>query len=150
MKFSQLPKNQRDALNVYVKLMKATNIVTYRIHRHLNEDNLTISQFAVLEALYHLGPLSQSQLGEKILKSNANLTTVVDTLENKDLVMRQRSSSDRRRVTVDLTDEGARLIARVFHRHAEVVCNELAFLNQENKRMLTKLLNLFRTKRIES
>lgn len=83
MKYSKLPVNQRNALNVFVKLMRASNTVNTRIHGHLKEDNLTVSQFGVLEALYHLGPLSQSELGIKILKSNANLTTVVDSLEKK-------------------------------------------------------------------
>ena len=143
MKFNKLPKQQRDALNVYVKLMRATNIATNRIHRHLADDNLTLSQFAVLEALYHLGPLSQGQLGEKILKSNANLTTVVDTLEKKALVIRNRSEADRRKVTVHLTDSGEELIAKVFPRHAEIVAKELDFLNLKEKSMLTELLKRF-------
>ena len=143
MKFNKLPKKQRDALNVYVKLMRATNIATNHIHRHLVGDNLTLSQFAVLEALYHLGPLSQGQLGEKILKSNANLTTVVDTLEKKALVIRNRSEADRRKVTVHLTDTGEALIAKVFPRHAEIVAKELDFLNIKEKSMLTELLKRF-------
>lgn len=143
MKFNKLPKQQRDALNVYVKLMRATNIATNRIHRHLADDNLTLSQFAVLEALYHLGPLSQGQLGEKILKSNANLTTVVDTLEKKALVIRNRSEADRRKVTVHLIDSGEALIAKVFPRHAEIVAKELDFLNIKEKSMLTELLKRF-------
>ena len=103
MKFNRLPKAQRSALNVYVKLMRASNRATAGIHGHLKDDNLTVSQFGVLEALYHLGSLSQSELGEKILKSNANLTTVVDGLEKKSLVERRRSDKDRRRVTVRLS-----------------------------------------------
>jgi MarR family 2-MHQ and catechol resistance regulon transcriptional repressor len=143
MKYHKLPKFQRDALNVYVKLMRATNVVTNRIHRHLAQDNLTLSQFAVLEALYHLGPLSQSQLGEKILKSNANLTTVVDTLEKKGLVVRKRSETDRRKVTVHLTDSGRTVIAIVFLRHAEVVSEEFGFLSYKEKNQLTVLLKRF-------
>jgi len=140
MKYSQLPKSQRHALNVYVKLMRATNRVTNDIHRHLQEDNLTHSQFAVLEALYHLGPLCQGELGEKILKSNANLTTVVDSLEKKELVMRDRSSTDRRRVTVTLTPKGDELITKVFPRHAVIVESELAVLSPEEQEQLSILL----------
>ena len=44
MKFNKLPENQRRALNVYVKLMRATNTATSKIHEHLKEDNLTVSQ----------------------------------------------------------------------------------------------------------
>ena len=140
MKYKKLPNPQRHALNVYVKLMRATNRTTSDIHRHLQEDNLTQSQFAVLEALFHLGPLSQGELGQKILKSNANLTTVVDSLEKKQLVIRDRSASDRRVVTVTLTAEGEELIARVFPRHAEIVAREFEVLSDEEKVQLGVLL----------
>lgn len=143
MKYNKLPDKQRNALNVFVKLMRATNKTTGRIHKHLKDDNLTVSQFGVLEALYHLGPLSQSELGDKILKSNANLTTVVDSLEKKALVERERASEDRRRVKVKLTDSGEELISRVFPRHAQVVTKELAFLSEQDKDTLEKLLRKF-------
>ncbi len=144
MKYKKLPKNQRDALSVYVKLMRATNQATSKIHGHLRDDNLTISQFAVLEALYHLGPLSQSELGEKILKSNANLTTVVDSLEKKTLVVRKREEKDRRRVTVYLTKSGKELIARVFPRHAVAVAKALEVLSDEEKDTLSDILRKFK------
>jgi len=144
MKYNKLPDNQRHALNVYVKLMRATNKATSKIHEHLKDDNLTVSQFGVIEALYHLGPLSQSELGEKILKSNANLTTVVDSLEKKKLVARKRSDKDRRIVAVHLTERGRELIAKVFPRHAEVVTRELEFLNDKEKDVLEKLLRKFK------
>jgi MarR family 2-MHQ and catechol resistance regulon transcriptional repressor len=124
--------------------MRATNRATSKIHEHLKDDNLTVSQFGVIEALYHLGPLSQSELGEKILKSNANLTTVVDSLEKKTLVVRKRSDEDRRMVTVHLTEPGRELIAKVFPRHAKVVTRELEFLNDKEKDALEKLLRKFK------
>jgi MarR family 2-MHQ and catechol resistance regulon transcriptional repressor len=144
MKYNQLAENQRRALNVYVKLMRATSQATGRIHGHLQEDNLTISQFGVLEALYHLGPLSQGELGAKILKSNANLTTVVDSLEKKTLVVRERDEQDRRRIMVHLTEAGRKLIARVFPRHAQIVAQKFTFLSEEEKYTLSKLLKKFK------
>ena len=144
MKYNRLPRNQRDALSVYVKLMRATNQTTSKIHGHLRDDNLTVSQFGVLEALYHLGPLSQSELGEKILKSNANLTTVVDSLERKTLVIRKRAEEDRRRVTVYLTKSGRELIARVFPRHAVIVAKAFEFLSDEERDILSNILRKFK------
>lgn len=144
MKYNKLPDNQRHALSVIVKLMRAANKTNNNIHEHLKEDNLTVSQFGVLEALYHLGPLSQTELGEKILKSNANITTVVDSLEKKFLVVRERAREDRRRVTVSLTESGNKLIAKVFPRHAQVVTRALAFLSDQEKEALEKLLRKFR------
>lgn len=144
MKYNQLPKTQRHALNLYVKLMRASNRATGKIHGHLKDDNLTVSQFGVLEALFHLGPLSQGELGEKILKSNANLTTVVDSLEKKTLVVRTRSDEDRRRITVHLTESGRKLIARVFPRHAHVVEREFEFLSAGEKNTLSEILKKFK------
>lgn len=140
MKQTQLTRKQRQALSVYVKLMRATNRASNDVHRHLQQDNLTHSQFAVLEALYHLGPLSQGELGQKILKSNANLTTVVDSLEKKGLVRRERSVEDRRRVEVLLTAMGEELVAKVFPRHADIVVRELSVLTDSEQQQLADLL----------
>jgi len=140
MQRPQLNDSQRQALNCFVKLMRASNRLTTDSHRHLLAENLTHSQFAVLEALYHLGPLCQGALGKKILKSNANLTTVVDSLEKKHLVVRDRATEDRRRVSVRLTVAGEELIARVFPRHVEVIATELSVLSAEEQQQLSQLL----------
>lgn len=140
MNQTALSSEHRSALNLYIKLVRAGNRLTRDIHRHLAEDDLTHSQFAVLEALYHLGPLSQGELVGKILKSNANLTTVVDSLERKALVKRNRPSEDRRRVTVSLTDAGRALIATVFPRHAEIVTDTFAVLSEQEQQQLGGLL----------
>jgi len=140
MKSRNLSASIRRSLSSYVKLMRASNRLTSRIHRHLLDDNLTHSQFAVLEALYHLGPLCQGELGQKILKSNANLTTVVDSLEKKALVVRVRSDNDRRRVSVQLTETGEELIARVFPRHADIIERALAVLTVAEQQQLGRLL----------
>lgn len=144
MNYNQLPTSQRHALNLYVKLMRASNRATGNIHAHLRDDNLTVSQFGVLEALYHLGPLSPGELGEKILKSNANLTTVLDSLEKKSLAERRRSAEDRRKVTVYLTDSGRELIARVFSRHAKIAERVFEFLSAEEQNTLSAILKKFK------
>src|SRR3954462_10678182 len=102
-----------EALNAYIKLMRASESVSVRIHETLPE-GLTLTQFAVLEALLHLGPLCQSQIAAKVLKSTGNLTLVVDNLEKNGLVRRERSENDRRFVTVHLTSTGRGLITDVF------------------------------------
>ena len=56
------------ALDSYIKLMRAADSIAARIERLLKVQGLTISQFGVLEALYHLGPMCQRQLGTKLLE----------------------------------------------------------------------------------
>ena len=132
-------------LNTYTKLMRAAESVTSRVNRFLAPFNLTISQFGVLEALYHKGPLCQRDIAAKILKSTGNITLVIDNLEKRGLVRRERGSDDRRFLTVHLTDEGANLIAQAFARVEAAIVADMAALTareQEELGILCKKLGL--------
>ena len=126
------------ALNAFVKLVRASESVSTRIHRHLADDGLTVSQFGVLEAIYHLGPLNQSELAKKVLKSTGNITLVVDNLEKSDLVKRERQQ-DRRYFAVRLTTKGRKLIGAVFPRHASKIMEEMGVLSSAEQEVLGKL-----------
>jgi len=89
-------KKEVSALNTYIKLIRAASSVSARIGSLLTRKKLTESQFNILDALLHLGPLSQKQLGDKLLKSGGNITMVVDNLEKQNLVKRVRGEKDRR------------------------------------------------------
>ncbi|MFC1627554.1 MarR family winged helix-turn-helix transcriptional regulator [Gemmatimonadota bacterium] len=127
------------ALDTYIKLMRATGSVTYRAHTHLVEEKLTPSQFGVLEALFHLGPLVQRDLAEKLLVTGGNITMVVDNLEKRGLVLRKRDSDDRRFIYVYLTARGNELIGRIFPMHADVIRRELMALTADEQNLLGKL-----------
>lgn len=127
------------ALNTYTKLMRATESVTNRVHRVLAAPKLTISQFGVLEALYHKGPLCQKDIAAKILKSTGNITLVVDNLEKSGLVRRERDIEDRRFLTIHLTAAGTELIAAVFADVEAAIVTELATLTVSEQEMLGNL-----------
>ena len=127
------------ALGTYVKLMRAAESITSRVHKHLSSVGLTVSQFGVLEAIYHLGPLSQKDLGQKILRSSGNITLVIDNLEKRRLVRRERNPADRRIFIVHLTDEGQKLIRDIFPPHAALITSELSVLNATDQKILGDL-----------
>ena len=134
------PAREVRALDAYIKLLRGANAVTQRIHAHLRDDGLTVSQFGVLEALYHLGPLAQRDLCRKLLQSGGNMTLVVVNLEKRGLVRRERPAENRRLVMVRLTPAGRRLIKRVFPRHAEIVADEFATLTAAEQKELSRLM----------
>jgi MarR family transcriptional regulator, 2-MHQ and catechol-resistance regulon repressor len=101
-------------------MMRAMGVINTRMHRHLAQFKLTASQFGVLEALYHLGPLCQQEIGQKILKTSGNMTMVIDNLEKRNLVVRENDPNDRRYVRVKLTTDGEDLIHHVFPMHAKI------------------------------
>ena len=127
------------ALDAYIKLVRATESILGCMSQKLAADKLTVSQFGALEALLHLGPMSQRQLGTKLLKSSGNITMVVDNLEKRGLVQRRRDASDRRVVTVSLSDEGRALIQGLFPRHAREIVDELGALSGAEQEELGRL-----------
>ena len=127
------------ALDAYIKLARAAESVSLRINDHLRDYNLTISQFGVLEALFHLGPMQVGELGSKILKSSGNMTLVIDNLEKNGLVTRARREDDRRRIDVHLTDKGQALVSGVLPRHVDGVVAAFAALEPEQLATLATL-----------
>jgi MarR family 2-MHQ and catechol resistance regulon transcriptional repressor len=117
-----------NALNAFIKLQRSAESVSVRVHAVLPEA-LTVTQFGVLEALHHIGPLCQSELAEKLLKSGGNLTLVVDNLEKAGYVVRERDPADRRFVVVRLTDEGRTFIANLFPKVVANVTREMNALS---------------------
>lgn len=130
---------QAAALNAYVKLVRAAESVSARVHGHLADAALTVSQFGVLEALYHLGPLSQAEIAKKILKSTGNITMVIDNLEKRGLVRRERSREDRRYYAVHLTAEGEGTVGKIFPDHAVKIARVMNALTAEEQKTLGKL-----------
>src|SRR5512138_272401 len=127
------------ALNSYTKLMRAAESVTSRTSRQMTAADLTISQFSVLEALLHKGPLCQRDIAAKILKSTGNITMVIDNLEKRGLVRRERDSEDRRYLTVHLTDAGSTLIVKVFGDVESAIVKEMGALSGDEQELLGRL-----------
>ena len=117
-----------NALNAFIKLARSAESVTVRIQTALPA-TLTITQFGVLDALYHIGSLCQSELAEKLLKSGGNLTLVVDNLEKAGYVLRERDPADRRFVVVKLTENGQAFIANLWPKVVGKVTREMNALS---------------------
>lgn len=127
---------ERLALDAYIKLTRAAESTGARINHHLHEFDLTVSQFGVLEALYHLGPMPVGRLGEKILKSSGNMTLVVDNLARRGLIARERREDDRRCIEVSLTSQGAALVERILPGHVAGVVAVMGALTAEEQEQL--------------
>ena len=132
-------REETQALDTYIKLIRAAESLMSRVNRNAELEGLTNSQFGVLEALLHVGPLCQRELGTKILKSSGNITMVIDNLEKRGLVERRRDTGDRRYVTVYLTAPGKQLIETIFPRHMERIKEELGVLSLSDQQNLGKL-----------
>ncbi len=129
-----------EALDTYVKLLRASRAVLARVEPRLASTGLTITQFGVLEAILHKGPLGQRELSRKVLTSPGNMTDLVDKLEARGLVHRIRQKADRRAVRVELTEAGRALIGPLFADHAGDIAAAMGGLDATELRQLSALL----------
>ncbi len=129
-----------EALSAYVKLLRAAKAVLARVEPRLADSGLTATQLGVLEAVLHAGPLSQRELGRKVLTSAGNMTDVIDKLERRGLVHRSRKPGDRRAVRVELTSAGREIIETLFPRHAQDIAGAMGSLDEAELRQLSALL----------
>ena len=130
---------ERLALHTYVGLVRAASGLGARLNRGLASAGLTESQFGVLEALLHLGRLPQRELAGKILRTHGNVTLVIDHLERRGLVQRQRGAADRRCIQVHLTDEGEALVRGLLPAHAARLAAEMSVLREDEQQELSRL-----------
>ena len=126
-------------LDVYFKLPRCTNSIFARLAEHKTVGDLTYSQFAVLEALLHLGSMTQGDISQKILKSGSNLTTVIDNLERDGLVRRERNTKDRRIIFVHLTEKGKKKVEAVLPGHVKALVHEFSVLTAQEQETLASL-----------
>jgi MarR family 2-MHQ and catechol resistance regulon transcriptional repressor len=127
------------ALNALINLSRASNSVQTRLSVGLDRHGITTSQLGILEALFHLGPMCQRALGDKLLRSGGNITMVIDNLEKHGLVERVRQTEDRRMIIIHLTSKGRKLISRVLPLHAKDVVNEMSRLTASEQEELRRL-----------
>ena len=135
-------KKEINSLNVYIKLIRAVESLNSILNASLSKEGLTESQFGVLEALFHLGSMSQKNLGSKLLKSGGNITMVIDNLEKRDLVLRRRGVVDRRYYNIQLTDKGKKLIEAVFPKQLKLITDEIGILNENEQQELQRMCKL--------
>jgi MarR family 2-MHQ and catechol resistance regulon transcriptional repressor len=127
---------ERRTLDAFIKLTRCTNSLLARLAERSTIGDLTYSQFAALEALYHLGPMTAGEVSQKILKSGSNLTTVIDNLERDGLVRRERDANDRRVIHLHLTEAGSSKLEEVFPGHVSALVEEFSVLSASEQEML--------------
>ena len=127
-------------VHLWLLLWKAGKAVEAHARRSVNTTGLCLSDFGVLEALLHKGPLPINALGKKVLLSSGSMTAAVDRLERSGLVEREAASTDRRARIVHLTEKGSKLIRRVFARHERDMEGVFSCLEKPQRNALADLL----------
>ena len=128
------------ATKLWVVLARAYRAVADRARRDIEERGLGITEFAVLEALYHRGPLTLGEVGNKVLLTSGSITYVVDKLEQRGLLERRPCPEDRRVTYAEISDAGRELIAEIFPAHATAIREATDGLTLKQKQTAADLL----------
>lgn len=132
--------DQEIALKLYVVLSRAH----LAVERHAQEDiarhGLSQGEFAIMEALYHKGPLLLGEVQRKILVSSGGMTYLVDRLEADGLVERRLCDTDRRARYAALTRKGEQLMRKIFPAHAAALERAVSGLSHAEKKQAIDLL----------
>jgi MarR family 2-MHQ and catechol resistance regulon transcriptional repressor len=146
-KLKSYTKEERLTLSAWVKLNRASEIIVRNDTIIMNKNGLTVSQFGVMETLYHKGPLCQKELADKLLRSGGNITKVIDNLERDGYVIRIRDERDRRYFRIKLTSKGTQKIKVVFPKVLDNLTQQFSILTEAEQFSLGELCKRLGTKK---
>lgn len=127
-------------LKTLIALTRTTNNVHKREYKTIKEGGLTVSQFSVLEVLYHKGDLKVAEIIDKTLSTGGNMTVVIENLVKDGLVTRYKDPEDKRINFISITEKGKDIIDEIFPKHIENINEIFSSLTIEEKQSLIGLL----------
>jgi MarR family transcriptional regulator, 2-MHQ and catechol-resistance regulon repressor len=124
------------APGLWIVLARCHRAIAMSVERSIAGLGLCLSDFMVLEALLHKGPLTISEIQAKVLLASGSMTAAVDRVESMGLVVRKTTDKDRRARLLELTPKGHRLIEGAFAEHARHLEQAMSVLDAKEKRRL--------------
>ena len=132
--------SKNSGVHLWLVLMKAHRALSRHAMRSIEPSGLGFSDFAVLEVLLNKGPQKVNDIGRRVDLTSGSITTAVDRLEKRGLVVRGLDDEDRRSRIVRLTPAGRARIAEVFAHHAAALEAASEGLTKADRKSLIALL----------
>ena len=139
-KLPEFDENIALSLSTWVEMMKAFNKIRSLELSFIEQNGLTIGQFALLELLHHRGKQTIGAATKLAMSSPGNMTVVVKNLIKSELIVSQKHDSDKRSAVLSITDKGAQLIESMFPGHSRRIDSFLTGLTTEEKEVVRALL----------
>ena len=132
-------KKRRRALDAYGRLQRAAGLAAVRVEAAVHPFGLSASQFGVLDTVATRGAVHQQEIAEALGRSKAQMTAIIDALAARDLVRRERHATDRRYITVHLTDAGGKMLELATPARSAAIIELMSELTGEQKSRLARL-----------
>ncbi len=128
------------SLKLFIVLSRALESVKKEVVKDIKNYHLNLTEFAVLEFLYHKGEQPIQLIGKKVLLASSSITYVVDKLEEKGYLERIACPKDRRVIYGKLTEKGQNLMDDVFPQHKKAIATIFSSLTNDEKEQAIALL----------
>jgi DNA-binding MarR family transcriptional regulator len=131
---------------VYLNILRTAELLSWKIVETLKEVDLTPTQYNVLRILRGAGRTgaSCSEISERMVTKDSDITRLLDRLETRGLISREREAKDRRRISVRITPNGLRLLSGLDEPVQKCHCHQLGHLGDKQLASLSKLLEMVR------
>jgi MarR family 2-MHQ and catechol resistance regulon transcriptional repressor len=135
------PDSELDAaLKLWVVLNRAQETVGELAKLDVERGELSLTEFAVMEVLYHKGDLTAGEVSRRVLLRSGSLTYVIDKLVERGMIKRKQCETDRRLTYLHLTAQGIAAMRRIWPGHAAVIELAMSGLTLAEKRTAAQLL----------
>lgn len=129
-----------ESLKALVGIKRSNDTIDRIVKQDMKNYGLNITEFAVMELLFHKGDQPIQKVKQRILIASSSTTYVIDQLVKKGYVRRRQDTKDKRITYAVLTDEGHKLMENIFPKHAETIANAFSILDDEELAILRRAL----------
>jgi MarR family 2-MHQ and catechol resistance regulon transcriptional repressor len=128
------------SIKFMIVLNKMMASLQHNLAPHFKSLNLHETEFFVLFALDANGPLTIQDIGSKVNMTSGTMTYVIDKLEKKGHIKRVRCDEDRRRIYIELTEEGITFWKDIIVKHMKQMDESFAHMTDEDMLQLIELM----------
>ena len=133
--------NEKLSLRLFIDLTRANMTIQRELSYKLKDSGVTLTQFSVLEALYHKGDLCIGDIKDLILTTSGNITVVISNLEKDGFIVRLKDINDKRRFIISITEKGEKLVQELYPEQKEAIIEIFSSVNKKNKLIMAENLN---------
>lgn len=149
----QIPKQSYE-LRILQSLRRIIRTVDMHSHKLGSLHKITGPQLGCLQAAKEHGPLTSAKLAKKVYLSPSTVVGIIDRLEEKGLVSRQRDSRDRRLVYICITQSGEKMVADTPSLLQDTLASALVELPEQEQVAITmsleKLVDLMEARDVDA
>jgi DNA-binding MarR family transcriptional regulator len=127
---------------LFVALLKASDSLASQADQLIKANGLTLAQYNVLRILRGAGPegLPCNTIAERMISRDPDMTRLLDRMEKRDVITRERQKEDRRVVKARITDEGLKLLKKMDAPIRELHKSQFAHMTSARLKTLMDLL----------